>query len=85
MADAAKAMPAVVNVYTSKEMRQRNPVLDDPLLRRYFPDFAERLPRQRRLLQRNNPTRPYDGGACLLPTPINNCTLCRSTGAASLP
>jgi serine protease DegQ len=47
-ADAAKkAMPAVVNIYTSKEMRQRNPVLDDPLLRRYFPDFAERLPRQR--------------------------------------
>jgi serine protease DegQ len=47
-ADAArKAMPAVVNIYTSKEMRQRNPVLDDPLLRRYFPDLAERLPRQR--------------------------------------
>ncbi len=47
-ADAAKkAMPAVVNIYTSKEMRQRNPVLDDPLLRRYFPDFADRLPRQR--------------------------------------
>ena len=47
-ADAAKkAMPAVVNIYTSKEMRQRNPLLDDPLLRRYFPDFADRLPRQR--------------------------------------
>jgi len=47
-ADAArKAMPAVVNIYTSKEMRQRNPLLDDPLLRRYFPDLAERLPRQR--------------------------------------
>jgi serine protease DegQ len=47
-ADAAKkAMPAVVNIYTSKEMRQRNPVLDDPLLRRYFPDLAEKLPRQR--------------------------------------
>jgi serine protease DegQ len=47
-ADAAKkAMPAVVNIYTSKEMRQRNPVLDDPVLRRYFPDFADRLPRQR--------------------------------------
>jgi serine protease DegQ len=47
-ADAAKkAMPAVVNIYTSKEMRQRNPVLDDPVLRRYFPEFAERLPRQR--------------------------------------
>ncbi len=47
-ADAAgKAMPSVVNIYTSKEMRQRNPVLDDPLLRRYFPDLAEKLPRQR--------------------------------------
>jgi serine protease DegQ len=47
-ADAAKkAMPAVVNVYTSKEMRQRNSVLDDPVLRRFFPDFAERAPRQR--------------------------------------
>ena len=40
-------MPAVVNIYTSKEMRQRNPLLDDPLLRRYFPDLADRLPRQR--------------------------------------
>ncbi len=47
-ADAAKkAMPAVVNIYTSKEMRQRNPVLDDPVLRRYFPDFADKVPRQR--------------------------------------
>ncbi len=47
-ADAAKrAMPAVVNIYTSKEMRQRSPLADDALLRRYFPDLAERLPRQR--------------------------------------
>ena len=47
-ADAAKkAMPAVVNIYTSKEMRQRQPLVDDPMLRRYFPDLAERLPRQR--------------------------------------
>ena len=47
-ADAAKkAMPAVVNIYTSKEMRQRGALADDPLLRRYFPDLAERLPRQR--------------------------------------
>jgi serine protease DegQ len=47
-ADAAKkAMPAVVNIYTSKEMRQRSPLLDDPLLRRYFPDLADKLPRQR--------------------------------------
>jgi serine protease DegQ len=48
VADAAKkAMPAVVNIYTSKEMRQRGALADDPLLRRYFPEFAERLPRQR--------------------------------------
>ena len=47
-ADAAKkAMPSVVNIFSTKEVRQRNPVLDDPLLRRYFPDLAERLPRQR--------------------------------------
>ena len=47
-ADAArKAMPAVVNIYTSKEMRQRSPLADDPMMRRYFPDLAERMPRQR--------------------------------------
>jgi len=47
-ADAAKkAMPAVVNIYTSKEMRRRNPLLDDQLLRRYFPDLADRMPKQR--------------------------------------
>jgi len=38
-ADAAKkAMPAVVNIYTSKDVRSRNPLADDPLFRRYFPD-----------------------------------------------
>ncbi len=47
-ADAAKkAMPAVVNVYTSKETRQKSPLVDDALLRRYFPDLANRVPRQR--------------------------------------
>ncbi len=47
-ADAAKkAMPAVVNIYTSKEMRQRGPLADDAMLRRYFPDLAARMPRQR--------------------------------------
>ena len=40
-------MPSVVNIYTSKEMRGRNPMPDDSLLRRYFPDLAERLPPQR--------------------------------------
>jgi len=47
-ADAAKkAMPAVVNVYTSKALPQRHPLVDDSLLRRYFPNFADRLPQQR--------------------------------------
>jgi len=47
-AEAAKlAMPAVVNIYTSKELRGRSPMLDDNLLRRYFPDLAERMPPQR--------------------------------------
>jgi serine protease DegQ len=39
-ADAAKkAMPAVVNLYTSKEVRTRNPLAEDPLFRKYFPEF----------------------------------------------
>jgi serine protease DegQ len=47
-ADAAKkAMPTVVNVYTSKALPQRHPLVDDSLLRRYFPNFADRLPQQR--------------------------------------
>ena len=40
-------MPAVVNIYTTKEMRGRSVMPDDRVLRRYFPDLAERLPRQR--------------------------------------
>ena len=40
-AAAGKAMPSVVNVYTSKEIRQRNPLADDPLLRRFFPGLGE--------------------------------------------
>ena len=47
-ADAAKkAMPAVVNIYTSKAVRTRNPLLDDSILRRYFPELAERMPVRR--------------------------------------
>jgi len=43
VADAAKkAMPAVVNIYTSKEMRQRGPLVDDPL-RRYYQDSRQRV------------------------------------------
>lgn len=46
-ADAAKrAMPSVVNIYTSKEVRQRNPLLDDPLLRRFFPELSDEKPRR---------------------------------------
>ncbi len=39
-ADAAgKSRPAVVNVFTSKEVRaQRNPLMDDPMFRRFFGD-----------------------------------------------
>jgi len=47
-ADAArKAMPAVVNIYTSKEVRPRSPLADDAMMRRYFPDLTERMPLQR--------------------------------------
>jgi serine protease DegQ len=46
-ADAAKkAMPSVVNIYTSKEVRQRNPLLDDPVLRRFFPNLSDGEPRR---------------------------------------
>ena len=46
-AAARKATPAVVNVYTSKEVRSRGAPLDDQLLRRFFPDLANKLPPQR--------------------------------------
>ena len=47
LADAAKkAMPSVVNVYTSKQVRSRSPLLDDPLLRRFFPGLPEGEPRR---------------------------------------
>lgn len=42
-ADAAhRAMPSVVNIYTSRAPRSRNPLMDDSLFRRYFPEFRER-------------------------------------------
>jgi serine protease DegQ len=38
-AAAKKAMPSVVNVFTSKEMKSpRHPFMDDPLFRRFFGD-----------------------------------------------
>ncbi|MGF6272075.1 serine protease DegQ [Massilia sp. UYP11] len=39
-AAAAKAMPAVVNIYTSKASRQAHPLLRDPFFRRFFGDRA---------------------------------------------
>ncbi|HSC81646.1 MAG TPA: Do family serine endopeptidase [Chitinolyticbacter sp.] len=38
---AQRAMPAVVNIYTAKEVRQRHPLLDDPVFRRFFGDGLE--------------------------------------------
>jgi serine protease DegQ len=40
---AARAMPAVVNILTSKSLGQDHPLLKDPFFRRFFGD---RLPRQ---------------------------------------
>jgi serine protease DegQ len=35
--DAAKiAMPSVVNIFTTKEIKRKNPLLNDPLFRRFF-------------------------------------------------
>jgi serine protease DegQ len=45
LADAAKkAMPSVVNIYTSKEVRRRQPLTDDPILRRFFPGLDDSEP-----------------------------------------
>ena len=47
-ADAAKvAMPSVVNIYTSKEVGAKNPLADDEMFRRYFPELAKRMAPQR--------------------------------------
>jgi hypothetical protein len=40
-------MPSVVNIYTSKDVGPRNPLGEDDMLRRYFPDLARRMPQQR--------------------------------------
>jgi serine protease DegQ len=40
---AGRAMPAVVNVLTSKALRQPHPVLKDPFFKRYF---GERMPEE---------------------------------------
>ena len=42
-----RATPAVVNVFTSKEVRApRNPMLDDPLFRRFFGDPSRQDPQR---------------------------------------
>ena len=46
-AAARKALPAVVNIYTSKEIRARHPLFDDQRLRQMFPELAAQLPPQR--------------------------------------
>jgi serine protease DegQ len=43
---AGRAMPAVVNVLTSKALRQQHPVLKDPFFKRFFGD---RMPRDEQL------------------------------------
>ncbi|MCE5182710.1 MAG: trypsin-like peptidase domain-containing protein [Betaproteobacteria bacterium] len=44
---AKKAMPSVVNVYTSKEVpAPRNPFMDDPVFRRYFGDRFDGEPQR---------------------------------------
>jgi len=42
---AKRAMPSVVNIETSKEVRGRSGLPDD-VMRRYFPDLADRFPRR---------------------------------------
>jgi serine protease DegQ len=46
---AAKSLPSVVNIFTSKQVRaQRNPLMDDPFFRRFFGDrFAAESQPQR--------------------------------------
>jgi len=45
---ARKAMPAVVNIYTSQEVkRQRHPFIDDPLFRYFFGEQPDTGPQRR--------------------------------------
>jgi len=46
-AAARRATPAVVNIYTVKDVRLRNSLLDDSAFRQAFPDLAERLPQRK--------------------------------------
>ena len=42
---AGKAMPAVVNILTTKALPQNHPLMRDPFFRRFFGDRSERAPR----------------------------------------
>src|SRR5690349_16657650 len=45
---ARKAMPAVVNIFTSQEVkRPRHPLMDDPLFRYFFGEQADPGPQRR--------------------------------------
>lgn len=41
------SMPAVVNIYTRKTVAVRNPLMDDPMFRRFFGDQMRGMPRER--------------------------------------
>ena len=43
---AKKAMPSVVNIFTSKKVIQRNPFMDDPLFRHFFGDQLDDQPQR---------------------------------------
>ena len=44
---AKKAMPSVVNIFTSKEIQApRNPLMDDPIFRRFFGEKFEAVPQR---------------------------------------
>lgn len=45
-AAAKKAMPSVVNIFTSKKVIQRNPFMDDPLFRHFFGDQLDDQPQR---------------------------------------
>ena len=47
---AKKAIPSVVNIFTSKEVRVQSPLLNDPVLRRYFGDQLQGESQQQRSL-----------------------------------
>ncbi len=38
---ARRAVPSVVHIYTSQEVKTRNPLLDDPFFRHFFGDHSE--------------------------------------------